>query len=55
MKQATPMRLDYREDKRYAHLTPEQVRAHCEVEGQLRRYLLGAPRERRKEVRLAPA
>jgi SAM-dependent methyltransferase len=41
------MPVDFRKDKRYAHLTLEQVRAIYEEERELARYLLSVPPEER--------
>jgi len=44
------MPIDYHTDRRYSHLTPEQVRKHYEAEKELRDYLLNAPPRKRGEV-----
>lgn len=44
------MPIDYRRDRRYRHLTPEQVFQHYQAERELRQHLVNAPKEKRAEV-----
>lgn len=44
------MPLEWRKDRRYAHLTEEQVRRHYEEERSLRRQLLAAPPDKRADI-----
>lgn len=44
------MPVDYRTDKRYRHLTHDQVRTHYEVEHELREHILRSSRDERSQA-----